>query len=314
MLAIRHVLYPTDFSESAVAALPLAARLARAHGADLHALHALVLHAADAVEADKLFPKMEDAVGELDRWAESRMEAHLGKHDVSDLVVHEARERGFSAGAVILEYAEAFDIDLIVMGTHGRRGLRHLLMGSIAEEVVRRSSCPVITVRERPRLADAPWPSHLVAPVDFSEASDLALAYVRELAASSGASVDLVHVIEPVTVPDPYITGTAGFAFDVEAVRSNVQDALEERAASVLGEDVPCGIHIDVGRPAAMISAFAEERGADLVVMASHGRTGLERALIGSVASGVIRRASPPVMIVKPSGRQLLPSSTSETT
>ncbi|MDP2480082.1 MAG: universal stress protein, partial [Candidatus Palauibacterales bacterium] len=304
----------TDFSEPAAAALPLAARIARSHGADLHALHALVLHAADAVEADKLFPRMEDAVVELDRWAESRMAAHLGEHDVGDLVVHEARERGFSVGAVILEYAEEHDIDLIVMGTHGRRGLQHLFMGSIAEDVVRRSSCPVITVRERPRLGDASWPARLVAPVDFSEASHLALAYVRELAAASGAKVDLVHVIEPVTVPDPYITGTAGFAFDVETVRSNVQDALEELAASVLGEAVPCEIHIDVGRPAAMIAAFAEERGADLVVMASHGRTGLQRALVGSVASGVIRRSSPPVMIVKPSGRQILPSPTSETT
>jgi nucleotide-binding universal stress UspA family protein len=74
---------------------------------------------------------------------------------------------------------------------------------------------------------------------------------------------------------------------------------------------VPYDIHIDVGRPAAMISELAEEREADLVVMASHGRTGLDRALIGSVASGVIRRSVPPVMIVKPFGIQILPSSTS---
>jgi nucleotide-binding universal stress UspA family protein len=310
MLTIRHVLYPTDFSEPSAAALPLAARVAREHGADLHALHALVLHAADAVEADSLFPKVEDALHELDRWAEGRMQSHLGEH-VEDLVVHEARERGFSAAAVILEYAEEHDIDLIVMGTHGRRGLRHLFMGSIAEEVVRRASCPVITVREAPRLPGGAWPTRLLAPIDFSEASELALAYVRELAASGGARVDLVHVIEPVTVPDPYITGVSGFGFDVDVARENVQQALAERAASVLGDAVPYDIHIDVGRPAAMISELAEEREADLVVMASHGRTGLDRALIGSVASGVIRRSVPPVMIVKPFGIQILPSSTS---
>lgn len=310
MLKIRHVLYPTDFSEPAAAALPLAARVARDYGAELHALHAMVLHAADAVEADQLFPKMEDALHELDQWAQDRMQAHLGEH-VGDLVVHQARERGFSAAAVILEYADAHDIDLVVMGTHGRRGLRHLIMGSIAEEVVRRASCPVITVRERPRLHEGAWPTRIVAPVDFSEASELTLAYVKELATSSGAKVDLVHVIEPMTVPDPYITGTTGFAFDVEAARSNVQVALEARATKFLGDSVSNEIHIDVGRPAAMIAELAEERGADLVVMASHGRTGLERALIGSVASGVIRRAAPPVMIVKPFGRTILSTSTS---
>jgi nucleotide-binding universal stress UspA family protein len=314
MLTIRHVLYPTDFSEPAALALPLAARIAREHGAELHALHALVLHAADAVEANKLFPKMEDALQELEQWAGSRMRSQLEEHGVEDLVVHEVRERGFSVAPVVLEYAEEHDIDLIVMGTHGRRGLRHLLVGSVAEEVVRHAPCPVVTVRERPTLQSAQWPGRVVAPVDFSEASDLGLAYARELAGGAGARVDLLHVIEPVTVPDPYVTGTAGFAFDVEAARGSVRNALEERSDSIFGPDVPYEIHIDVGRPAARIADFAAEVGADLIVMASHGRSGIDRVLLGSVASGVIRRASPPVMIVKPFGRQLLSGSISQTT
>ncbi len=313
MLRIRQVLYPTDFSEPAAYALPLAARIAEGYGAELHALHALILHAADAVEADRLFPRMEDALEELDTWAARRMSSHLGDHELDHLVVHEARERGISAAPVILEYAEAHDIDVIVMGTHGRRGLRHLLMGSVAEEVVRHAPCPVITVRSDSGGGEGKWPGHIVAPLDFSEASETGLAYARELAAS-GAKLDLLHVIEPVSVPDPYLTGAAGFAFDADAARDSVRHALEERALALVGSDLEWEIHIELGRASSRIAEFAAERGADLVVMASHGRTGVDRVLLGSVASGVIRRAEMPVMIVKPFGKNILSDATSGTT
>ncbi|HKK08363.1 MAG TPA: universal stress protein [Gemmatimonadota bacterium] len=311
MLSMRHVLYPTDFSEPAASALPLAVRVAREHGADLHALHALVLHAADEAQADRLFPTLEDAYRDIESWAEERMASHLGEHHVPEVPLHEARVRGFAAAPVILEYAEEHDIDLIVMGTHGRRGLRHLLLGSVAEEVVRRARCPVVTVRESPALDGRRWPTRVVVPLDFSQNADVALAYARELGGETGATVDILHVVEPAAVPDPYVMGGPGLTLDVEATRERVTESLERRAAEALGESVTATVHVEMGRPAAEIAAFAEARSADLILMASHGHSGLDRVLLGSVAEGVVRRASPPLMIVKPFGHQLVEGITS---
>ncbi|HKK26544.1 MAG TPA: universal stress protein [Gemmatimonadota bacterium] len=306
MLDIRHVLYPTDFSEASAAALPLAVRIAREHGADLHALHALVLHAADEAQADRLFPTLEESYRELESWAGERMSAHLEAHQAPEVTLHEAKARGFAAPAVILEYAEEHDIDLIVMGTHGRRGLRHLLLGSVAEEVVRRAPCPVITVRRAPGLDGRRWPSRIVVPLDFSENSELALAYAAELAGRTGAAIDIVHVVEPAAVPDPYVMGGPGLAFDLQATRERVTETLEERAGELLGESASFEVHVEVGRSAPGIAEFASARDADLIVMTSHGHSGLDRVLLGSVAEGVVRRASVPLMIVKPFGENLL--------
>lgn len=314
MLTIRHVLYPTDFSEPAASALPLAVRIAQEHGADLHALHALVLHSADEAQVDRLFPTLEESYQELESWAADRMASHLGDHPLHDLTVHEARVRGFAAAPVILDYAQDHDIDLIVMGTHGRRGLRHLLLGSVAEEVVRRAQCPVLTVRERPVLDGRKWPSRIVVPLDFSEHSELALTYAAELVDEVGAALDLLHVVEPAAVPDPYVSGGVGLPFDVEAARERVQETLEERASVILGPSRPSTIHVEVGRAASQIADFAAEREADLIIMSSHGHAGLDRVLLGSVAEGVVRRAAVPLMIVKPLGRQLFESSTSHDT
>jgi len=314
MLAIRHVLYPTDFSEASAAALPLAVRIAREHGADLHALHALVLHAADEARADRLFPKLEESYREIEAWAAERMSAHLEAHHVPEVTLHEAKKRGFAAPSVILEYADEHDIDLIVMGTHGRRGLRHLLLGSVAEEVVRRAPCPVITVRQAPELDGRKWPGRIVVPLDFSENSERALSYAAELAGPAGGAIDILHVVEPAAVPDPYVMGGPGLAFDLQATRDRVMDTLEERARETLGESAAFEVHVEVGRSAPRIAEFASARDADLIVMTSHGHAGLDRVLLGSVAEGVVRRASVPLMIVKPFGDSTLVDGSSRET
>jgi nucleotide-binding universal stress UspA family protein len=140
MLAIRTILHPTDFSDSSDSAFRLACSLARSHGARLHVLH---------VGTHPVITPVEGIVPpEAERYHETltdRLRAMRAEHP-NLLMEHQLLFVGDPAGE-ILPVAQAINADLIVMGTHGRTGLRRLLMGSVAEQVVRRASCPVVTVK-----------------------------------------------------------------------------------------------------------------------------------------------------------------------
>jgi nucleotide-binding universal stress UspA family protein len=143
MLPIRTILHPTDFSEASDYAFRLACSLARDHGARVHVLH---------VGGEVVIAPVEGVVAaEPERyWEELTRKLHRIRADDPNVSVgHQLLLVGDPA-AEILRVAQAIKSDLIVMGTHGRTGLSRLLMGSVAEQVVRRAACPVVTVKARP--------------------------------------------------------------------------------------------------------------------------------------------------------------------
>ncbi len=147
MLPIKKILHPTDFSDGAAAAFDHALHLARHHEAELHLLHVVPTFGEDtirgayeaAIDADAFFQKLWDE-------AEAQMRALVETHQHRDVPLRHVLARGAAAGPIILDYAEAEAVDVIVMGTHGRRGVKHVLLGSVAEEVVHQALCPVLTV------------------------------------------------------------------------------------------------------------------------------------------------------------------------
>ena len=298
MLAIQRVLYPTDFSDCAAQALPFAIRFAEAHEATLHMLHVLVLHGMEASGADDLFPGEEEARDALRAAGE-------GKN--GDRVKHVVK-RGFAAAPVILDYAADGDMDLIVMSSHGRRGVRRLLLGSIAEEVIRLAPCPVLTIKHcRESGPEEPVQfRRIVVPVDFSSHTQLAVEYARELAGAFGSEVHLLHVIELPTYPDFYVPVSSS-GLNVAELREQSRRRLERLAEESCGADsnVTSEVHVTVGRTTGEIVDFATDVNADLVIIPSHGLSGLERALLGSVAEGVMRRAPCSVLTAKPFGKRL---------
>ena len=297
MLQIDRLLYPTDFSECSERALPLAVLLAETHDAEFHALHALVLHAADESDVERLWERLaEEARTQLRTIGEGRT-----------LRVSPAIERGISAAPVILGHAAENDVDLIVMGTHGRRGVRRWLAGSVAEEVVRLASCPVLSVHGEPEaVGEVPEVGEIVVPVDFSSHSRLALAHARELAGTLDARVSLVHVVEQSVYPDFYApVRTSGL--DLSELRRTAADRLRQLADEALGTDRTGAVEVRVGRTVPEIIDFVEVRQADLVVIASHGLQGLDRVLLGSVTERVVRRAPCSVLTVKSFGKRILP-------
>jgi nucleotide-binding universal stress UspA family protein len=305
MLKVRGILYPTDFSTCAEHAFSHALHLAETFGADLHLLHALVLHEADPGNAAHRLPSMEHLYEALEQHAESQMASATAEHGDRGFEIVRAQVRSISAAGAVLDYASENDLDLVVMGTHGRRGLRRLLLGSVAEEVVRLAPCPVLTVPERTDDARAGKLERILVPVDFSEYARLALGYAVQLTSLYEAEIHLLHVVDEVVYPDFYPPVLpSGGSIDDE-LREQSLDRLRALLQDVSGQDAQAEVHVCSGRAAPAIAEFAAEREADLIVIASHGLTGLSHMLLGSVSEQVVRRAPCPVFTVKSFGKEV---------
>ncbi len=304
MLQIEKILFPTDHSACAERAFLHAAVLADWHDAKLHALHVAEANAEDGSFLGRLRFSDEEIAEEL-RTAWTRSEARSRKDAAAEkLRLVTKQVEAPSAPDAILRYAEDEDADLIVMGTHGRRGVRRLMLGSVAEEVVRRAACPVLTVRTGEE--DVPYRTvqRVLAPVDFSAFTPTAVAYAVELAQTYGARIDLLHVVEDATRPGAYGEG-ARLVVDVKAFKERAYDALAKLAREHIGfEDVR--VAVEVGHPAGAVLRYAEAHATDLIVIPTHGRSGIQRMLLGSVAEKVVRQAPCPVFTVKSFGKSLL--------
>jgi nucleotide-binding universal stress UspA family protein len=307
MLRIERILYPTDFSRCASYALPYAVELAERLEAELQLLHATVLHEGDPANAAHQLPNIDEVYRALEAQAEAQLRSMAREIGGRVPRLTHAQTRSVSAAAAILDFAAENTIDLIVMGTHGRRGLKRLLLGSVAEEVVRLAPCPVLTVPERGDRLKPETIARVVVPVDFSEHSALALAHGKAFAALYDAEIHLLHVIYEVAYPDFYPPVLPSYD---PAAGNRLRKESEERMAALLadvpGPPVIAHRHVRVGRPAPTIAEFAHERGAGLIVVASHGLTGLRHVLLGSVTEQLIRRATCPVFTAKAFGKKLV--------
>lgn len=285
------ILIATDFSPAAERAQQLAERLADWFSAGLHLVHVRVL-----LEDPHLVAEDRIEVQRLLSTTDARKEAAL-KTTAAGGPVHAEPHlvRGLSASEAIVETGADLGCDLLVTGTHGRRGLKHMLIGSVAEEVVRTADVPVLTVRE-----DAQVPSDrissLLVPHDFSEHSAGAVRTAAAWARALGAKVTLLHVVEPVVYPEFYaIDVMPGAALD--EIHGRAQRALEAAAGELL-DGVPHEARVVRGRAADEIVAAAGD-GHQLVIAGTRGLSALEHLLLGSVAESVLRRCPAPLLAVK---------------
>ena len=298
MLNIQRILFPTDFSEGARQAFPQAVFLADWHDAALHLLN--VHEEPDDPDAVSL-PVSTDTLAE---WLDIP-EHESSLPDLNALSLVQEQVTSDSPPERILAYAEDVDVDLIVMGTHGRRGLHRMLIGSVTEEVVRKAPCPVLTVRTRAQAAPQKDVHRILVPIDFSEASVAALRHAKEIALTYGAEIDLLHVVREIAYPSAYGFEPAHFSMDEFLDRA--ESKLGELAQDEIGVEHAM-VEATVGDPATGILDYVSANDCDLVVLATHGRTGVERFLIGSVAERVLRRAPTPVFVVPPGRKSLLPA------
>lgn len=220
---------------------------------------------------------------------EQLREAYAPVHPLE--VEYQTREG--DAAEEILRASNEIDCDLIVLGTHGRKGLRRLLAGSVAEEVLRKAQRPVLALRSQGVARGEQPILTILHPTDFSEASEASLRVARLLAREHGARLVLLHVTPTQVVVD----GMMAVGIDPQAEL----DSLQMIRSRIDGPDLkePVEIRLENGSAAFQILLVAEKIKADLIVMGTHGRSGLGRLFMGSEAETVLRRANCPVLAVK---------------
>jgi nucleotide-binding universal stress UspA family protein len=306
MLTIERILFPTDFSDGSERALDAALALAGEFDAELHMLHAVVLHADDPNDPAHHFPDADAIRSRLEQTAESRMASGIAGRPATGVRVSRHQRRGMAAAPVILEVADELDADLIVMSTHGRRGLQNLLLGSVTEEVLRLAECPVLTIRAAADSAVFPAAAPILVPVDFSEYSRQALTLARELARRFDSRIQVLHVFERPIHPEIYLGGMPLDSPDFRTVETSLREALETFVRETPGPDVDIERFVLEGRAVPAILEFGEEHGAGMIVIASHGLSGLAHVLLGSVTEKIVRRAECPVLTARAFGKSLL--------
>ncbi len=288
----KQILAATDFSETADQAGTLARDIAQRFDAHLHMLHVVVLLDNPHLEKDRRDQLQELLLSGDEARRKVLEETYEEQHGV-DITPHLIR--GIAPGEVIVETAGTLGCGLIVMGTHGRRGISHLLLGSVAERVVRTASSPVLTVRAD-AVINPKGMQRILVPHDFSEASSAALLHAAAWAEALDAEITLLHVVEPVVYPEFY---------SVDVLSDDLMGRLVERSQGALGKaaaelpaDLEVKLMVEVGRAADTINHLADPENFDLVIMATRGLTGLEHVLLGSVAESVLRRCRVPMLAV----------------
>lgn len=307
MIKINKILFPTDFSRCAEQAFTHAIYLAEKYRSEIHILNVNTLF--------KDYPEFISNISsanDIRKMAEDSIYKQINKliDDVTlkNIDFIKCQKRGVSAATTILEYSHDNDIDLIVMGTHGRRGLGHLLLGSVAEEVVRFSTCPVFTIREEEEPKPIEEFTNILVPIDFSDHSKNSIKYAKEIANLSNSKLQLLHVIED-TIPVPCSLVEKSSIYDfIPDIEDKIEECMENVFNETNGPNVKHDNYIINGHAAKDILKFAKTHDTDLIVIAVHGLTGIEHLLIGSVAEKVVRMAPCPIFTTKSFGKTLISS------
>ena len=313
MISVRRILCPVDFSESSKQALDYAVALTSWYEGMLSVLHVcaelpvyeLSSAAGPAIAAPIM---LRDIDIDAQRAALRRFAASAVATVPTDVLVLEAVD----ARSEILAQAGALHADLLVMGTHGRSGLDHLLLGSVTEKVLRKAPCPVLVVPPHaagPGHATGAAFKRIVCAVDFSDGSRRGLDYALDLAQEADARITLLHAIE-----FPPVHGDVALSAGVELDRMHAgveAESLRRLRALVPAEARDyCTIATRVtdGKPHRYIRQVAVDEQADLIVMGVQGRGAIDVLVFGSNTHAVIRSAPCPVLVVpapKESGRRL---------
>jgi nucleotide-binding universal stress UspA family protein len=297
----RKLVVPLDGSELAERALPYAVQLARAGQGRILLVRVALAPPSMSVDGVGWERDQLEAVDDAERYLRAIAE-RLGDQAPVETVVPYGRPT-----VQILDQVRRFEADGIVMATHGRTGLAHLLYGSTTETVLAESAIPVFLVHARPGEPAEPTfdprASRLLVPLDGSVFAEAALELAFDFLGPAGELV-LTSVIE---APDHVLRDDRGHVLaylDQQAQdRTRVARVYLDDVAHRLrlkDPDIHVSVDVRMDAPDAGIIVAAAERAADLVIMATHGRTGLRRATMGSVAGNVLRRGSTPLLLVRP--------------
>lgn len=282
---VARLLFPTDGSDAAQQGFDYALALASDFDAEL-----LVLHVADTSEISHT--RIDgDVVDAFVREGESIVEETVAGADTHDVDVTTDVVQGVP-DETIVQYAEQYDVDYIVMPTQGRQGVEHLV-GSVTERVLRRASMPVIALPAEADL-DGRYPyEQLLVAVDGSDPSDAAVVAAADVASRYQASLHLVHVVEESLLGGRFAGSADDFGTEAEAIVDAAADRVPSSFSGTITTNVQQAPTVEQG-----LLDYIEANDVGLAVSGSSGGSGLGQYLIGSTTEKLIRKASVPVMAV----------------
>jgi nucleotide-binding universal stress UspA family protein len=277
------ILVPIGESERGRRALELASEIARQHDAAIHVIS--VVDVRYLGKEPDIEPGAESTSASLSEFVDS---VPLSGLSLTTAVRHGVPHEE------ILAYAEDHGVDLLVMGTHGRTGLSRYLLGSVTENVVRLSEAPVLTVTESDEETAFDVENVLV-PTDGSDGARAAARPAGAIAMANDATVHALSVVD---------IRSMGVDVRSDLILDELQTVAESAVGTIEADLTEAGVqsirtHIVEGIPYREIQSYVDDHDIDLVVMGTHGRTGLERYLLGSVTEKVLRTSPVPVMTVR---------------
>jgi len=302
---LRRVLVPLDGSRLAEASLPIVARLADLSGATIVLLHVLERRGATTVHGERHLSGPDEAAAYLAGVA-ARLQRQGAQGSARQTECHTHDVPVADVAESIAVHAEEHAIDMVVLSTHGESGIRDALWGSIAQQVAQRLTCPVLLVRVPPG-AEPPAtefdPRTIMVPLDGTLAAEAALPHALALAGGLNASLRLVFVVP--TVDTVSVEQMASATFMPGASRL-VLDVAEEQAHQYLAgltavtsaRGVRTIPEVRRGEAVTQLATDAGEHADGLVVIATHGRAGLQAIWSRSVAARLLRRTDAPILLV----------------
>lgn len=286
MLRIRKIVCPVDFFQPSDAALSYAALFARTCDAAIHLVHVIPPVTSMMSSSEEIGKHVKAAHQQAERKLSALSDRFSSEHIRTSTEVRFGEIDG-----QILEAVAERKADLVLMGTHGRRGFERWLLGSVFERVLRTLPAPIMAVRTARRgSAKRPRISKVVVGVDFSTGSEGAVAFGLFVAGAFNAELTLLHVPDFVMgdVPNPY--------------KEPALEGILLKLKSMIPPDAErAKVHVEFGTPHQVILNFSDRVHADLIVLGTHGKTMLDRTLLGSSADRVIRGTSCPVLVIPPS-------------
>jgi len=300
----KHILVPLDGSKLAESSLIAAAYLANSEKSEVTLLHLVEEHAPSAIHGERHLRSAEEA----DAYLRSIAERFFDSRVKVNYHVHDAQITGVAQG--IADHHRELDHDLIVMCTHGRSGANTLVFGSIAQKIVSLGTLPVLIVQPEHdtahprRFATSP----MLAPVDGTPEHEVSLRLATEFALETKSQLHLLMVIPTLkTLPGRWEDATKILPTSadrmLEMAAEEAAEYLDRQCAELTGRGISVAAGIERGDPAKVICEAAEKSGARLLVIGTHGKSGLGAIWEGSVASRVLSRINVPVILVPLSNR-----------
>jgi len=309
---LRSILVPLDGSPFGEQALPLALGIARRAGATLKLLHVQVPFVALPPEAGVyLGPPIEE---EIERRQRAYLDGVARRIAVDSSVAVSTAILEGEVAPMVREHAAQEGIDLVVMSTHGRGPLARFWLGSVADELVRDLAIPLLLVRPHDEAADFrrdAMPHHILLPLDGTAVAEQIIPTALELGKLMDADYTLFRVINPV-MPTSYYMEGSGLAQmaetmldEIEQIQTQLRQEAQTYLDGVAGRlreqalRVQTRVVVDA-QPASAILKASAALGNGLIALETHGRRGLERMFLGSVADKVVRGASLPILVRHP--------------